>query len=125
DDVDRSVRSDEASVSDAGNDRDETGSSIAPSVDGGCRLDTDCPILDPCLTPRCELSTRRCLYATCQPMACQRAACNAGPPRTCTQTVEQFPLLAGDLGLPNVTIGCNADARQCFAAVYPFAFVGT
>ena len=112
-------------------DEAEGGPSVDGSTEGGaltpgaaCFADHDCPALDPCLTPRCDVAARRCVYATCQPRACERASCE-GSPRACTQTVEPYSLVAGDLGLPGLTVGCSSDAAACFAAVYPYAFVGT
>jgi len=119
DDAERPLRDDNEGGSTDG------GADASLSQGGRCISDDDCTDLDPCLSKRCERSTGRCLYATCQPKACERATCSAGSSRSCTQTSELYNAVAGDLGLPGVALGCGGDAPACFAAIYPFAFVGT
>ena len=104
---------------------DDTGSD-APTLSAvpSCLGDRDCPALDSCLVPRCNLAAHRCVYATCEPNACQRGTCNAAT-RSCTTTTNPYGTVSQTLGLPGVAVGCANDASKCFAAANQYAFVGT
>lgn len=89
-----------------------------------CSADRDCAALDPCLGARCDVVAHRCIYSTCEPVACSRGSCNQAT-RVCTTATNPYGIVSQTLALPGVAIGCSGSARDCFAAVYPYAFVGT
>ncbi|MBS2016960.1 MAG: hypothetical protein JST00_29000 [Deltaproteobacteria bacterium] len=88
---------------------------------GVCTKDEDCKGTKDCVTARCDVPRKACVFTVCRETACNSAACNGGTtcaaPRPYKYRAAQFPV-AGP-------IGCGGALGRCFAAVYPFVFVGT
>jgi hypothetical protein len=109
--------------------------SIADSGDAGidapnpllCKADPDCKPNSNCLTGKCDTKSGTCGYALCQTAAaCTAAVCDnvtqtCSAPSTYTFHAASFHVSLGNIGCG----GGGAGARRCFAAVYPFVFVGT
>lgn len=92
-----------------------------PADAGACTKDEDCTGAG-CFTPRCDVSRHACVMEVCRPSACNSSSCNVaekqcGTPKPYKFGAAQFPVGA--------TIGCGGSLQACFAAVYPFVFVGT
>lgn len=89
---------------------------------GICTKDEDCKGTAGCLTARCDLPRKACVFEVCREPACNSGVCDVagakcGAPRPYKYRATQFPV-----GAP---IGCGGALGRCFAAVYPFVFVGT
>lgn len=89
---------------------------------GVCTKDEDCKGTAGCLTARCDVPRKACVFEVCRQPACNSAVCDVvaakcGAPRPYKFRVTQFPVGA--------QIGCGGGLGRCFAAVYPFVFVGT
>jgi len=89
---------------------------------GVCEKDEDCKGTAGCVTARCDKPRKACVFHVCRQTACNSSACDV-PASTCAAPkpykykAAQFPV-----GAP---IGCGGVLGRCFAAVYPFVFVGT
>jgi hypothetical protein len=89
---------------------------------GVCTKDEDCMgASDTCEKPRCDVPRKACVVDVCKPAACMTSACDTmartcAAPKTHKFLAAQFPVGAG--------VGCGS-VRSCFAAVYPYVFVGT
>lgn len=97
----------------------------APVGDGGaCVTDKDCVSSHPCLRGRCDSETRSCLFNICPTTnRCEVASCTSdskicGAPR-------RLPFHAGGFPVKSAPIACGGSLARCFAAVWPFVFVGT
>ena len=112
------------------------GADGAPLLDGGsdadaanpiaCQNDPDCKPANACLTGRCDKTRNICLYDLCPAAACKASVCN-GTTKTCSVPTS-YGFHAGSFKVTSGGVGCGgagAGARRCFAAVYPFVFVGT
>lgn len=93
---------------------------IAPES-GVCTRDEDCKGTSGCLAAKCDLPRKACVLQVCRQPACNSGACDVaaskcGAPRPYKYRAAQFPVTG--------PIGCGSLSR-CFAAVYPFVFVGT
>lgn len=87
----------------------------------GCKADPDCVPTNKCLTGKCNTKNNTCAYQLCQTSAACTAAVCAN--NSCSApSAYSFHAAAFHVALGN--IGCG-NARKCFAAVYPFVFVGT
>jgi hypothetical protein len=107
----------------------DTGSDGPPPITpeaGVCTTDTDCKATtDGCLKAHCDTPRKACVFDVCKPAACQTSTCDTSTsthtcgasPKTHKFLAAQFPVQSG--------IGCGGNARACFAAVYPYVFVGT
>lgn len=107
----------EASV-DAG--EDDAGVVIPDA--GRCTKDEDCAAASGCLTSRCDVPRGACVFQVCRPAACSAGTCNVeartcGAPSTYTYRASQFKVSG--------PVGCGGALSRCFAAVYPYVFVGT
>jgi hypothetical protein len=100
-----------------------TDASAEAGAPGTCAADADCTPPSACYTGTCDLSTRTCAYALCvdPTRSCSAGICGSGgkcsPPMPYGFHTSSF-IVPG-------AIGCNGVAGTCFAAVYPFVFVGT
>lgn len=89
-----------------------------------CKGDPDCKSTNGCLTGKCDTAKNQCVYTLCPANACSASVCannSCSAPST-------YPFHAGTFHVSLGNIGCGgggAGARRCFAAVYPFVFVGT
>jgi hypothetical protein len=91
-----------------------------------CKADPDCKSANGCLTGKCETDAGKCVYTLCPTNACNAAVCDTNS-HTCSAP-SAYPFHAGTFHVSLGNIGCGgggAGARRCFAAVYPFVFVGT
>ncbi len=103
----------------------EAGDGALPPIqpEGGvCAKDEDCKGTAGCLTATCDVPRKACVLDVCRQPACNSAACDiamqkCGAPKPYKYRATQFPV-----GAP---IGCGGSLARCFAAVYPFVFVGT
>lgn len=89
---------------------------------GVCEKDEDCKGTAGCVTARCDLPRKACVFHVCRQTACNSSACDVAAstcaaPKPYKYRATQFPV-----GAP---IGCGGVLGRCFAAVYPFVFVGT
>jgi hypothetical protein len=99
------------------------GPSVLPEA-GACTTDNDCKGTAGCFTAKCDVARKRCVFDVCRQTACNSAACTTtASPTTCAPAkpykyeAAQFPVGA--------QIGCGGQLGRCFAAAYPFVFVGT
>jgi hypothetical protein len=110
----------DSSVTDASGD---AGSDAPNPV--GCKADPDCVPTggNKCLTGTCNTKTNTCSYTLCKTSAsCTAAVCDTNSHQCSAPSAYSFHAAAFHVPLGN--IGCGS-ARKCFAAVYPFVFVGT
>ncbi|MDB4935754.1 MAG: hypothetical protein JWP87_2726, partial [Labilithrix sp.] len=89
---------------------------------GICTKDEDCKGTAGCLTAKCDVPRKACVFQVCRQPACNSAACDmagmkCGAAKPYKYRATQFPVGA--------QIGCGGALGRCFAAVYPFVFVGT
>lgn len=89
---------------------------------GICAKDEDCKGTTGCVVARCDVPRQACVFQVCRQPACNSAACDVGAskcgaPKPYKYRAAQFPVGAA--------IGCGGALGRCFAAVYPFVFVGT
>ncbi len=115
----------ESGALDAGR-ADTGGEASAPiALPTTCQSDQDCSTKAACLSGsgRCDLPSHTCLFDVCkQPNACTRARCEGQGSKTCG-AAEPLKFSAGRFRLGGA-LGCGDNKTQCFAAVYPFLFVG-
>lgn len=92
---------------------------------GICVKDEDCKGTAGCLTAKCDVPRKACVFQVCRQPTCNSAACDlaggmggkCGAAKAYKYRAGQFPVGAA--------IGCGGALGRCFAAVYPFVFVGT
>ena len=89
---------------------------------GICTKDEDCKGTAGCLTAKCDLPRKACVFDVCRDPACNSAVCDmtaqqCGAARPYKYRASQFPVGA--------QVGCGGQLGRCFAAVYPYVFVGT
>lgn len=88
---------------------------------GVCTKDEDCKGTANCVTAHCDVPRKACVFTVCRETACNSAACTGGTtcaaPKPYKYRAAQFPVTG--------PIGCGGAIARCFAAVYPFVFVGT
>ena len=94
---------------------------ISPEA-GICTKDSDCKGTGGCLTAKCDVPRKACVLQVCRTAACSSATCDiptskCGAQKPYKYRATQFPVGEG--------IGCGGNLGRCFAAVYPFVFVGT
>lgn len=98
------------------------GSPVTPVEGGTCATDDDCKTTDGCLRGKCDLSRKACVFDVCKPSACNTAKCDVAA-RTCgAPAAHGYRAGAFQVG---AGIGCGGALGRCFAAVYPYVFVGT
>ncbi len=92
-----------------------------------CNQDQDCKPANACLVGKCNVALHQCSYDICPaPKACQASVCDTNS-KTCS-VPTQYGFHAGSFHLTTGTIGCGGGAQgahRCFAASYPFVFIGT
>lgn len=89
---------------------------------GVCTKDDDCKGSGGCLAAKCDVPRKACVFDVCRTPACNSATCDTnamkcGAAKPYKYRAAQFPVGA--------QIGCGGALQRCFAAVYPFVFVGT
>lgn len=88
---------------------------------GVCTKDEDCKGTKDCVTAHCDIPRKACVFTVCRETACNSAACTGGTtcaaPKPYKYRAAQFPVTG--------PIGCGGALQRCFAAVYPYVFVGT
>ncbi len=110
----------EAAASDAG----DAGVDASNPVE--CTSDPDCTPANACLTGHCDTASKKCVYDLCPAAACQASVCDSNS-KTCSVPTS-YGFHAGSFHVALGDIGCGGGgggARRCFAAVFPFVFVGT
>src|SRR5207247_23718 len=99
----------------------------APGAYTPCGSAADCPPSNACVVARCDDTRKVCVYDQC-PAApgttCSALACDYST-LTCATSATSYGFHAADIKLPAGNVGCNGSATRCFAASYPFVFVGT
>jgi hypothetical protein len=114
---------DQQVATDGAPDAPDSASDAGDAGTPACRSDSDCVAPSACYSGHCDPYTRACAFEYCVPSAgaCMAAICGAGmkcgPASAHGFRTAQFS--AGG------ALGCGGDAHRCFAAVYPFVFVGT
>ncbi len=104
---------------------------VGPTPDGSnpvqCNADKDCKPANNCLTGKCDTARQKCNYTICATaQTCQASVCDNNS-KTCSVPTK-YGFHAGNFHIATGNIGCGgggAGARRCFAAQYPFVFVGT
>ena len=95
-----------------------------PPPPGFCNQDSDCKITSACVkTTKCDLAIHLCAVDVCPVAACQSAACDTMA-NTCSVPAS-FGFHASSFKVTTGGVGCGGTASRCFAAAYPFVFVGT
>jgi hypothetical protein len=89
---------------------------------GVCTQDNDCKGTGGCLTAKCDLPRKACVFDVCRDQACSSAVCDEGA-MTCGAG-KPYKYRASQFAV-GAQIGCGGNLGRCFAAVYPFVFVGT
>ncbi len=103
---------------------------VAPQADASgtyktCTTTGDCPTPNACASPRCDDVRKVCVYDQCPTtQTCAAIACDPTA-LTCAAAPSSYGFHAAAIHLPPGAIGCNGVAARCFAASYPFVFVGT
>ena len=92
-----------------------------------CKADPDCvPKGTSCLTGKCDTQRGQCVYTLCPASTCNASVCDTKT-QACSAPTAYF-FHAGTFKETLGNVGCGgggAGARKCFAAVYPFVFIGT
>jgi hypothetical protein len=90
-----------------------------------CTTAKDCPTPNACATPRCDDTRKVCVYDQCPTaQACSARACDPLA-LTCSPAPSTYGFRAAQIKLPGGgTVGCGNSPSRCFAASYPFVFVG-
>jgi len=94
---------------------------IAPEA-GVCTKDSDCKGTAGCITAKCDVPRKACVLQVCRQPACNSSSCNLST--TKCDAPKPYKYRAGQFGVGG-TIGCGGALGRCFAAVYPYVFVGT
>lgn len=99
----------------------------APKLDAAnptaCQSDPDCKPANTCLTGKCDLTRKVCVYDLCPAAACKASVCD-NTSKTCSVPTS-YGFHAGSFKVGAGNVGCSGSTRRCFAALYPFVFVGT
>ncbi len=91
---------------------------------GFCNQDSDCKITSACVkTTHCDLAIHLCAVDVCPVASCQSAACDTMA-NTCSVPAS-FGFHASSFKVTTGGVGCGGNPSRCFAAAYPFVFVGT
>lgn len=96
-----------------------------PPPPGACNQDSDCKNASACVKgAHCDLAIHLCGFDVCPVAACQAAACDTMS-NTCSVPAS-FGFHASSFKVTAGGVGCGGlGATRCFAAAYPFVFVGT
>ncbi len=103
----------------------EGGDGALPPINpeaGVCTKDEDCKGTMGCLAARCDVPRKACVLQVCRTPACNSATCDV-PTAKCG-AAKPYKYRAGQFPV-GAAIGCGGALGRCFAAVYPFVFVGT
>lgn len=94
------------------------------STGARCTKDDECRSANACLTGTCDLFRGVCVYDVCRkPAACTVSACDPQA-KACNPATAVYGFHTAQFKVTTGGIGCGALSR-CFAAAYPFVFVGT
>jgi len=120
---DASIGDDGAAQGDGAADAPGDGNNPPPGP-GACSKDSDCKPKSACVkSAHCDLSIHRCAFDVCPVNACQSAACDTMS-NTCSVPAS-FGFHASSFKVTQGGVGCGNNPSRCFAAAYPFVFVGT
>ena len=98
--------------------------STQPPPAGSCNQDSDCKNASACVkATHCDLAIHLCGFDVCPVAACQSAACDTMA-NMCSVPAS-FGFHASSFKVTTGGVGCGGVASRCFAAAYPFVFVGT
>ncbi len=103
----------------------EGGDGALPPINpeaGVCAKDEDCKGTMGCFAARCDVPRKACVLQVCRTPACNSAACDL-PTSKCA-AAKPYKYRAGQFPV-GAAIGCGGALGRCFAAVYPYVFVGT
>ena len=89
---------------------------------GVCAKDEDCKGTAGCLAAKCDVARKACVLEVCHQPACNSAACDMASQKCSTSKPYKYRATQFPVG---AQIGCGGSLSRCFAAVYPFVFVGT
>lgn len=89
---------------------------------GICAKDSDCKGTNGCLAAKCDVPRKACVFQVCRQPACNSSTCDV-PGAKCGAP-KPYKYRAGQFAVGSA-IGCGGALGRCFAAVYPFVFVGT
>jgi hypothetical protein len=104
---------------------DAGGDGALPPIqpEGGiCTKDDDCKGSAGCITAKCDVPRKACVLDVCRAPACNSAACDMSAMKCGVAKPYKYRATQFSVGAP---IGCGGALGRCFAAVYPFVFVGT
>jgi len=90
---------------------------------GVCTKDDDCKGTAGCIAAKCDVARKACVFEVCRQTACSSSTCNVAA-STCAAPSKPYKFRAGQFPV-NAPVGCGGALSRCFAAVYPFVFVGT
>ena len=90
-----------------------------------CTADVDCTPPNGCYAPHCDVVLGACTYALCEAKgrACAAGRCDTKA-FTCS-AAKDYGLRTTRYKVDATTLGCATSASACFAAIYPFVFIGT
>jgi hypothetical protein len=124
--ADAAAVGDAAPPSEAGGDGakgDAEGDGATQIPPGQCATDSDCTTTNACVTStKCDPSSHVCVFDVCPTGVCMAAVCD-GNTMSCSAPVT-YGYHAGSFKVGVGGVGCGA-ASRCFAAEYPYVFVGT
>jgi hypothetical protein len=90
---------------------------------GACAQDSDCKSTSACVkAAHCDPDSKLCVYDVCTSQACQASSCDTQGTTCSVPAAYNFHATSFKVVLGGV--GCGSPSR-CFAAAYPFVFVGT
>ena len=102
---------------------DAAGDGATQILPGDCTVDSDCTSTNACVTStKCDPSSHVCVFDVCPAAACMAAVCD-GNTMSCSAPVT-YGYHAGSFSVGVGGVGCGS-ASRCFAAEYPYVFVGT
>ena len=115
----------DGAVSEAGSGGDAIaeGGQIEPPA-SACAEDKDCKPANACLTGKCDLVRKACVYDVCKKDICTSSSCNVTN-KTCGATFTPYKFRALTFPVTQGGVGCGNNPARCFVAVHPFVFVGT
>jgi len=92
-----------------------------------CKTTPECGAApNACVIPRCDTARGVCVYDECgsTPGSCTSKTCDPDA-LTCSASLSTYGFFATSIALPPGPLGCNGSVSRCFAASFPFVFVGT
>ncbi len=90
---------------------------------GDCTTDADCSSTNACVkSTKCDTTNHVCVFDVCPVAACMAAVCD-GNTMSCSAP-STYGYHSGSFTVGVGGVGCGS-ASRCFAAQYPYVFVGT